>query len=56
MPHFITVAIANWIDVFSREWYKKIMFDSINFCIAENRFVELQRMVKGISASVFSGD
>lgn len=34
-PHFITFAVVNWIDVFSRECYKEIVVDSLKFCIAE---------------------
>ncbi|RYG03120.1 MAG: transposase [Chitinophagaceae bacterium] len=35
MPHFITFAVVNWIDVFSRECYKEIIAESLKFCIAE---------------------
>lgn len=33
--HFVTFAVINWIDVFSRECYKEILVESLNFCIAE---------------------
>ena len=35
IPHFITFATVNWIDVFSRECYKQIVVESLKFCIAE---------------------
>ncbi|TCO18260.1 hypothetical protein EV200_11266, partial [Pedobacter psychrotolerans] len=35
IPHFITLAVVNWIDVFSRECYKEIIVESLKFCITE---------------------
>jgi putative transposase len=35
IPHFITFAVINWIDVFSRECYKEIVINSLKFCVAE---------------------
>ncbi len=35
IPHFITFATVNWIDVFSRECYNEIVVESLKFCIAE---------------------
>jgi putative transposase len=35
IPHFVTFAVVNWIDVFSRECYKEIVVESLKFCIAE---------------------
>ena len=35
IPHFITFAVVNWIDVFSRECYKEIIVESLQFCIAK---------------------
>jgi putative transposase len=32
-PHFITFAVVNWIDVFTREAYVQILLDSLKFCI-----------------------
>lgn len=34
-PHFISFAVVNWIDVFSRECYKEIVVETLKFCIAE---------------------
>lgn len=33
--HFVTFAVVNWIDVFSREAYKEILVESLKFCINE---------------------
>ncbi|MEO6728420.1 MAG: transposase [Candidatus Dojkabacteria bacterium] len=33
--HFVTFAVVNWIDVFSRETYKEILLESLRFCIRE---------------------
>jgi putative transposase len=33
-PHFITFAVINWIDVFTRTIYKDILLDSIKYCMA----------------------
>lgn len=33
LPHFITFAVVNWIDVFSRETYNEIIIESLKFCI-----------------------
>ncbi|WP_293303066.1 transposase [Pedobacter sp. UBA4863] len=35
LPHFITFAVVNWIDVFTRESYKEIFVDSLKFCVGE---------------------
>ncbi|SOD20357.1 REP-associated tyrosine transposase [Pedobacter xixiisoli] len=35
LPHFITFAVVNWIDVFTRERYKELVVDSLKFCIKE---------------------
>jgi REP element-mobilizing transposase RayT len=31
-PHFITFAVVEWVDVFSRKMYRDIVLDSIRFC------------------------
>jgi REP element-mobilizing transposase RayT len=31
--HFITPAIVDWVDVFTRKIYRDIVIDSLNFCI-----------------------
>ena len=32
--YYLTLTIAEWIDVFSRPVYKHILVDSLNYCIA----------------------
>lgn len=32
IPHFITCTTIGWIDVFSREEYKRMVVDSLSFC------------------------
>lgn len=32
-PHFVTFSVINWIDVFSREAYKEIFIESLQYCI-----------------------
>jgi len=38
-PHFITFAVINWIDVFSRESYKEVLMSSLKFCIEEKGLI-----------------
>ena len=33
--HFITFAVTEWVDVFTRKDYRDIVLDSLNFCQAE---------------------
>ena len=37
--HFITFAVVNWVDVFSRKEYKDIVVDSIKYCQANKGLV-----------------
>jgi len=34
LPHFITLTLVEWIDLFSREKYKELIMDSLKFCIS----------------------
>ena len=38
-PHFITFSIVNWIDVFSRETYKEVFIESLQYCITNKGLV-----------------
>ena len=38
--HFVTFAVTNWIDLFVRDEYRKILIDSIAYCQA-NKALEL---------------
>jgi REP element-mobilizing transposase RayT len=31
--YFVTFAVVDWIDVFTRNDYRKIVVDSINYCV-----------------------
>lgn len=33
IPHFVTLTLVEWIDLFSRERYKEIIIDNLNYCI-----------------------
>jgi putative transposase len=33
--HFITFAVVDWVDVFTRKEYRDILLDSIRFCQKE---------------------
>ncbi|MFT6972538.1 MAG: putative transposase [Roseivirga sp.] len=33
IPHFITMTVVEWIDLFNRQRYKDVLVDSLNFCI-----------------------
>lgn len=33
IPHFVTFSVVGWIDVFSREQYKEIFVQSLQYCI-----------------------
>jgi REP element-mobilizing transposase RayT len=33
--HFITFAVVEWIDVFTRQQYRDVLVDSLNYCIKE---------------------
>lgn len=35
-PHFVTFSVHSWIDVFTRNQYRNIFVDSLNYCI-ENK-------------------
>jgi len=37
--HFITFAVVEWVDVFTRKDYRDIVLDSIKFCQAEKGLV-----------------
>jgi putative transposase len=34
-PYFITFAVTEWVDVFTRQQYKDIVLDSIRYCQRE---------------------
>jgi REP element-mobilizing transposase RayT len=32
IPHFVTLSVVGWIDVFSREQYKELFIESLKYC------------------------
>ncbi|MCV9387121.1 REP-associated tyrosine transposase [Reichenbachiella ulvae] len=38
-PHFLTLTLVEWVDLFTREKYKEIIMDSLRFCIEEKGLV-----------------
>jgi putative transposase len=44
IPHFITFTIVGWIDVFTRDIYKDIFINSLEYCI-ENKGLNLHAWV-----------
>ncbi len=40
----MTLIIVNWVDIFIRESYKRLLCDSLNYCI-ENKGLEIFRYV-----------
>lgn len=32
IAHFVTFSVVGWIDVFSREQYKQLFADSLQYC------------------------
>ena len=44
IAHFVTFTVVGWVDVFSRELYKEILINSLNFCI-ENKGLKLHAWV-----------
>jgi len=39
IPHFVTFSVVGWIDVFSREQYKQILVDSLQYCIVSKGLI-----------------
>ena len=35
VPHFITMTLVEWLDLFSREKYKELVIENLKFCIKE---------------------
>ncbi|WP_158727777.1 MULTISPECIES: REP-associated tyrosine transposase [unclassified Flavobacterium] len=33
LPHFITITVVDWIDVFTRQTYKDVIIESLDYCI-----------------------
>ncbi|HNP53222.1 MAG TPA: transposase [Ferruginibacter sp.] len=44
IPHFVTFTVIGWIDVFSRERYKEIFLESLQYCM-DNKGLKLHAWV-----------
>ena len=33
LPHFITPTVVDWIDIFTRQIYRDIVIESLEYCI-----------------------
>ena len=33
LPHFVTMTVVDWIDVFSRKIYRDVLIESLIYCI-----------------------
>ena len=33
LPHFITATVVDWIDIFTRQIYRDIVIESLEYCI-----------------------
>lgn len=38
-PHFVTLQIVNWIDLFTRDSYRKIIIENLEYCIINKGLV-----------------
>ena len=39
LPHFITFAVVEWVDVFTRQSYRDILLDSLRYCQKEKGLI-----------------
>ncbi len=37
--HFVTFTVVHWIDVFTRDEYREIILESLNYCVANKGLV-----------------
>ncbi|WP_226539482.1 REP-associated tyrosine transposase [Neotamlana laminarinivorans] len=38
-PHYVTFTVVNWVDVFTRQVYKYILIENLNYCIKEKGMI-----------------
>lgn len=38
-PHFLTCTVVNWVDVFTRQRYKDILLESLQYCIENKEMI-----------------
>ena len=37
--YFLTMTVVDWVDVFTRPFYRHIITDSLNYCVKEKGLV-----------------
>ncbi|MGK0388443.1 MAG: putative transposase [Maribacter sp.] len=37
--HFLTFTVVGWVDIFTRDSYRQIIIDSLEYCIKEKGLV-----------------
>ena len=40
IPHFMTITVIDWVDLFTRQEFRDILIESLKYCI-ENRGLSL---------------
>ena len=45
--HFVTLQVVEWVDIFSREKYRKIITENLKYCI-ENKGLEIYAQLGGM--------
>ncbi len=38
-PHYVTFTVVEWADVFTRQVYKDIIIENLNYCIKEKGMI-----------------
>ncbi|KFF19114.1 REP-associated tyrosine transposase [Flavobacterium hydatis] len=39
LPHFITITVVDWVDIFTRKIYRDLVIESLDFCITNKSMV-----------------
>lgn len=39
LPHFITATVVDWVDIFTRQNYRDIIVDCLDFCIINKSMI-----------------
>ena len=39
LPHFITATVVDWVDIFTRQSYRDVVVDCLDFCMREKSMV-----------------
>ena len=47
LPHFITFTVVDWIDVFTRQTYRDIVIESLDYCIKNKGMILFGYVIMG---------